>query len=115
MRPRDTRPRVESQMKPNQFVNVPDDILLRDMASDAARERDNEATRLERYSEVDRRRLYAPRGYASMYAYCVRELRLSDDMAFKRIRVARAARRFPAILPAIQDGRLNLSTVTSLI
>jgi len=44
-----------------------------------------------------------------MYAYCVGRLRLSDQSAFKRIRVARAAREFPAIFPALADGRLNLS------
>ncbi|MEO5989490.1 MAG: hypothetical protein ABIU54_13345 [Candidatus Eisenbacteria bacterium] len=39
---------------------------------------------------------------------------MSEDTAFKRIRVARMARRFPAILPAIADGRLHLGAVVLL-
>jgi 5-methylcytosine-specific restriction endonuclease McrA len=44
-----------------------------------------------------------------MYAYCVGELRMSEDTAYKRIQAARAARRFPAIFAAVADGRLHLS------
>jgi hypothetical protein len=61
--------------------------------------------------EVDRRRLFAPAGYDSMYAYCVEELGLSEDRASKRIRAARHARDFPQLFEAIADGRLNLSGV----
>jgi hypothetical protein len=65
-------------------------------------------------AEVDARRLYLPAGYPSMYAYCVGELRLSEEAAFKRIRSGRAARRYPAIFDAIADGRLHLSAVVLL-
>ncbi|MEK7331437.1 MAG: hypothetical protein AAB113_11620, partial [Candidatus Eisenbacteria bacterium] len=50
----------------------------------------------------------------SMYLYCVRELGMSEDTAFKRIRAARTARQFPAIFPALADGRLHLSAVVLL-
>jgi hypothetical protein len=36
--------------------------------------------------------LYAPAGYPSMFKYCVDELHLSEDAAYKRIQVARADR-----------------------
>jgi 5-methylcytosine-specific restriction endonuclease McrA len=49
-----------------------------------------------------------------MHVYCVRELHMSDDMAYKRIRVARAARRYPALLPVIADGRLHLTAIVLL-
>jgi hypothetical protein len=49
-----------------------------------------------------------------MFAYCVGELRLSEDAAFKRITAARAARRFPAVFDAVADGRLHLSAVVLL-
>jgi hypothetical protein len=49
-----------------------------------------------------------------MYAYCVQHLHLSEDAAFKRIRAARTARQFPAIFPAVADGRLSLSAVVLL-
>jgi hypothetical protein len=44
-----------------------------------------------------------------MHAYCIQELRLSENSANKRIRVARKGREMPALLAAIADGRLNLS------
>jgi len=49
-----------------------------------------------------------------MFAYCVQELHLSEDEAYKRIRVARAARRFPAIFDALAEGRLQLTAVVML-
>jgi hypothetical protein len=45
-------------------------------------------------AEVEKRGLFRPAGYDSMHAYCLHELHLCDDAAFKRIRAARAA--FPA-------------------
>jgi len=49
-----------------------------------------------------------------MHAYCVHALRLSEEAAFKRMRAARTARRFPVIFTAIAEGRLNLNSVILL-
>jgi 5-methylcytosine-specific restriction endonuclease McrA len=49
-----------------------------------------------------------------MFAYCVGELHLSEDAAFKRIQAARIARQFPVIFEAVADGRLNLTAVVLL-
>jgi hypothetical protein len=49
-----------------------------------------------------------------MFSFCVHELRLSEEAAYKRIHAARAARRFPAIFPALADGRLHLTAVVLL-
>jgi len=57
-------------------------------------------------AEVDARKLYRPAGYSSMFAYCVDPLRRSEVAAYKRIRAARAARRFPVIFEMLADGRL---------
>jgi len=65
-------------------------------------------------AEVDRRGSFRGEGFSSMYKYCVEKLRMSEDVACKRILTARAARRLPAILPAIADGRLTISTVALL-
>ncbi len=72
------------------------------------------ATLLVHIGEADERRLYLPLGYSSMYQYCVREFHMSEDVASKRIRVARAARQFPEIYDRIADGRLNLSAALLL-
>jgi hypothetical protein len=62
-------------------------------------------------AEIDARKLYRPAAYPSMYAWCMVVLGMREQSAFKHIRVARTARRFPAILPAIADGRLDLTVV----
>ena len=65
-------------------------------------------------AEFIARKLFLEDGYASMYHYCVGELRMSEDIACRRIRAARAARRFPLIFPALADGRIHLTAVSLL-
>jgi 5-methylcytosine-specific restriction endonuclease McrA len=65
-------------------------------------------------AEFDRRRLFAPAGFTSMYAYCVRRLHFSEYSAYKRIAAARAARKFPAILESVACGEIHLSAVRLL-
>jgi 5-methylcytosine-specific restriction endonuclease McrA len=98
-------------MRAYSLSHLSDHDLLRDLTSIVARDRATTATLLAHIAEVDARRLYLPAAYPSMYAYCVHELRLSEDSAYKRIHVARAARQFPAIFDAVADGRLHLSAV----
>jgi 5-methylcytosine-specific restriction endonuclease McrA len=96
------------------FAHFTDEALLRELTEVIAQERVTTATLLGLIAEVDTRRLYVPAGYSSMHAYCVEELHLSDDAAFRRIRAARAARMFPALLDAVSEGRLHLAAVSVL-
>ena len=86
-----------------------DEVLLHDLSSLAARDRAVTALLLAHIAEVDTRRLYLPAGHSSMFAYCVEVLRLSEDAAYKRITVARLARRFPILFTMLEDGRLHLT------
>ncbi len=94
--------------------HLSDPALVRALHSLVAQDRSTTASLLAHLAEVDERRLYAPAGYPSMFAYCVGELRLAEDAAYKRIRAARTARRFPAIFPALAEGRLHLGAVVML-
>jgi 5-methylcytosine-specific restriction endonuclease McrA len=94
--------------------HLTDQALLRDLADLVAQDRSTTASMLAHLAEVDARKLYLPAGYASMFAYCVGQLRLSEDAAAKRIQAARLARRYPAIFPALADGRLHLAAVCLL-
>jgi 5-methylcytosine-specific restriction endonuclease McrA len=96
------------------LTHLSDGTLLRDLTTLVARDRTNTAELLAHLAEVDARRLYLPAGYSSMHAYCEQDLRLSEDAANKRIRVARKAREIPALFAAIADGRLNLNGVVLL-
>ncbi len=94
--------------------HLPDPVLLHDLKLHLAVERSATATVLADLAEFDERKLYLPAAYPSMYAYCVGELHLSEDAAYKRIQAARTARRFPSIFPMVADGRLHLAAVCLL-
>jgi hypothetical protein len=91
-----------------------DAALIREARELTANDRGNTAQLLVHLAEIDRRRLYLPAGYSSLYRFCIRELLMAEDVAYKRIRAARAARRHPEILSAIGDGRLNLNSIMLL-
>jgi hypothetical protein len=86
----------------------------RSLAALVAQARTTTATLLAHLAEFDARKLYLPAGYPSMFAYCVHELHLSEDAAYKRIQAARVARQFPDIFEAVADGRLHLGAICLL-
>ena len=73
--------------------HLADHVLLRDLTALVSQERTTTAELLAHLAEVDKRKLYLPAAYPSMYAWCVGELHLSEDAAFKRIRAARTDRK----------------------
>ena len=91
------------------LTHLPDAVLLRDLSDLARRDRENTAALLAHIAEVDARKLYRPPGYPSMLDYCVGRLHMSDGAARKRIQAARTARRFPALFPAVAEGRIHLA------
>ena len=62
--------------------------------------------------EIERRRLYAERGYPSLFEFCIRELNLSNASAHRRIATARLLREIPEIESKITSGALSLSAAT---
>jgi len=101
-------------MKRIPVSRLSNEVLLKELEQSVAQDGPHTARQVALVAEVERRRLYAPAGYPSMYTYCVGRLHLSDDAAYKRIRVARAASRFPGILAALAEGRVHLSGLTLL-
>ena len=77
-------------------------------------EREATAQLIAHLAEMDARRLYLGEGFPSLYMYCTTVLRLSEDAAYHRIEVARAARRHPEILEKLAEGSLTLATVRLL-
>lgn len=47
--------------------------------------------------EVERRRIYVPRGYPSLFDFCTGHLGYSKSAAIRRIRAARCIGRFPQV------------------
>jgi len=95
-------------------AHLGDQTLLHSLTTHLGQERGSTAEFLADLAEVDARKLYVPAGYPSMYEYCVAALHLSEQAAYRRILVARTARRFPAIFGALADGRLHLTAVVLL-
>jgi hypothetical protein len=94
--------------------HLSDSALLHDFQALDRRVRGDVALLVAHLGEIDARRLYAPQGYPSMYEYCVHRMHYSEQSAFKRIRVARMARQFPAIYDLLAEGKLHLSALVTL-
>src|SRR5262249_42294215 len=64
---------------------------------------------LQYLAEVERRRLFLARGYASLFAFCVGELQYSDGEAHFRIQSMRLTKAVPAVREQIAAGRISLT------
>jgi hypothetical protein len=105
-------------MNTNMFVlasGLSDHDLLDRIAALTGREREASAELVAHLAALDTRpSLYAAQGYGSLFNYCTRALRLSEDAACNRIDAARVCRRFPVILDGLASGALSLTTVRML-
>jgi hypothetical protein len=95
--------------------SLSDDDLLAGVASVAGHVRRSEVDLVVHIAEVDLRRLWARFACSSMFVYCTRILHLAEGEGFRRIRVARASRRHPALLEMLSDGRLHVSGISVLV
>jgi hypothetical protein len=62
-------------------------------------------------SEVERRGIHRLRACASLYTYCIYELRMSEDAAYRRSKAARLVREYPELYDAIAKGEIHLTGV----
>lgn len=88
--------------------------LLRRLAELVRQSRRVEAVLIAHIAEVDERRAYIDEA-SSMFTYCTQVLHLSEHEAYARITVARASRRYPALLVMLRDGRLHASGIGKLV
>ena len=64
--------------------------------------------------EVEKRRLFAKRGFSSLFEFAVKELAYSESAAGRRISAMRLIKEIPSVEEKIQDGKLNLSTANKV-
>jgi hypothetical protein len=69
------------------------------------------AALLAHLAEVDARGLHRTRACASLYTYCIYELRMSEDAAYRRVGAARLVKRFPVLFGAVERGELHLTAL----
>jgi hypothetical protein len=95
--------------------SIPDDELLRRLHELAAQSRRVEADLVAHIGEVDERKLYARSAFPSMFVYCMQALHLSEAESYRRITVARAARKHAVLLAMLRDGRIHMSGMALLV
>ena len=74
------------------LTHLSNEVLRRELTTNAAREKEATAELLAHIAEFDERKLFLPEAFPSMLDYCIRGLRLSEEAAKKRLWVARAGR-----------------------
>ena len=90
---------------------IPDDELFATVQRLTARSNVALADLLAHLGEVERRGIYRNRACASLYTYCVYELRMSEGAAFRRSKAARLVREYPGLRDAIAKGEIHLTGV----
>ncbi len=68
--------------------------------------------------EIDRRKLYLPLGFSSLYEFCTERLGYSESTASRRISIARCIRDYPAVYRSLSCGKVsmtNLAMVTRIM
>ena len=90
------------------------DALLRRTREIVTRGWADTAELLAHLGEIEARGLYRADSYDSFFAWCMGELHFSENAAYRRMRAARAARKFPVLFAAVADGRLNLTAILLL-
>jgi 5-methylcytosine-specific restriction endonuclease McrA len=90
---------------------IPDEDLFAGVERLVARSNAALADLLAHLGEVERRGIHRLRACASLYTYCMYELRMSEDAAYRRSKAARFVREYPELYDAIVKGELHLTGV----
>ena len=77
-------------------------------------EKQNIARLIAHICEISKRKTHLECGYKNIFEYCVRRLNLSEGSVWRRLQVAGICWRFPLILVALSQNRLNLTTASLL-
>lgn len=94
--------------------SLTDQKLVTQLKGLVTEERRIAAEVLEHLAEVDRRRLYADFGCASLWEFCTRELSYSGGAAYRRIAAMRLSREIPEVKSDLREGRQNLSSLAQV-
>ena len=90
------------------MVILGDDALLAGLAALVGRDNQNTCELLAYLGEVEERRLYAERGFDSMWRFCTESLGLCESSAGRRLAAARARRKYPEAFALVARGALKV-------
>jgi len=92
--------------------SLSDSTLIRQLETIRGRERKVLAAVLRHLTEIERRRLYLPRGYSSLFEFCTQHLKYSRSAAGRRIASARTIARFSSLEGYLLSGEINLYSLS---
>jgi hypothetical protein len=99
-------------------MNMPSRLSDRELEAEVIRlarcERSSTASLVAHLAELYGRRLHERAGFSSLFTYCMQVLRPSGHEAYDRMKAAKVARRYPAILGSLASGEINLTTIRLL-
>jgi len=101
-------------MSRSPLSSLSDRELLGRLKSLVEKERATTVEILLHVNEVERRRLYLPSGYPSLFEYCRARLGYSSSAAGRRIAAARCVRDYPDVLGLLEKDEMTLVTVARL-
>src|SRR5450432_59344 len=96
------------------LVELENSELLAGLTALVQRSQQITAEELAHLVEVEDRMLHLELGFASLFAYCVEALGMSEGSAGRRVAAARVCRRFPEAFTLIARGDLHLSALCAL-
>jgi len=92
-----------------QLEPMTDDELEQSTIKAVRAERESTTNVLHHLQEVEVRRLYCKHKLSSLFAYCMKVLKYSEDQTNRRISAMRLMRELPSIEEKIESGALSLS------
>jgi len=95
-------------------ARLSNEALERALASLAAAESEATADVVEHVAEFERRRLFAPKSFPSMFEYCTKTLGYSEGAAYLRIYAGRLSREYPELLDLVRSRRLHLTAIRTV-
>jgi hypothetical protein len=91
------------------FARLSDDELMANTRRLVGKSNQLLSALLAHLAEVETRGAHRSRRCASLYTYCIYELRFSEDAAARRSAAARLTKEFPTLLDAVAAGELHLT------
>ncbi len=98
----------------NELAHLSDDVLLTSVKRLTGTSNQLTAQLLAHLGEVEARGIHRNAACATLYTYCVYELRMSEDEAQRRCRAARLCRQSPLLLAMLADASIHLTGILLL-
>ncbi len=97
-----------------EFTDFTDHKLVSDLKQMCGMQKRMTARIVMYLAEVEARDIHTAKGYDSLFAFCVRRLKMSHGEAAVRIKVARMYRAHQQIMPPLMRGKVHLTSLYML-